>query len=175
MKIPERQAIFMHESQNAKGYRISVKPLLYRPGEKKEICLTIDAETAAQYGLACQVLPVVEGMLENQAGVLFLRYHVSCTPDLECDRCLSPVRTPIAEDFSHVVVTQTASEQNDSEYLLASDTMLDLAEAVMTDLRLSLPSKTLCSPDCKGLCPMCGCNRNESECSCDSENVTQNF
>ena len=130
MNFPERQAIFMHESQNAKGYRISVKPLLYRPGEKKEICLTIDAETAAQYGLACQALPEVEGMLENQAGVLFLRYHVSCTPDLECDRCLSPVRTPIAEDFSHVVVTQTASEQNDSEYLLASDAMLDLAIVV---------------------------------------------
>ncbi|MCQ2434912.1 MAG: DUF177 domain-containing protein [Oscillospiraceae bacterium] len=165
----------MHEQQNTPDYLISVKPLLYRAGEKKELSVTIDAETAAQYGLECQTLPTIQGMLENQAGVLFLRYHVSCIPALECDRCLSPVTTPIEEDFSHVVVTQTASEQNDSEYLLASDAMLDLAEAVMTDLRLSLPTKTLCSPDCKGLCPMCGCNRNESECSCDSEDVTQNF
>lgn len=165
----------MHEQQNTTDYLISVKPLLYRAGEKKELSVTIDAETAAQYGLECQALPTIQGMLENQAGVLFLRYHVSCIPALECDRCLSPVTTPIEEDFSHVVVTQTASEQNDSEYLLASDAMLDLAEAVMTDLRLSLPTKTLCSPDCKGLCPMCGCNRNESECSCNSEDVTQNF
>ena len=159
----------MQNAQNLADYRISVKPLLYREGESKTLSVTIDAETAASYGIQCKELPKVEGKLENQAGVLFLQYHISCVPIAECDRCLSPVQTSIEEDFSHVVVTQIASEQNDSEYLLASDAMLDLAEAVMTDLRLSLPSKTLCSPDCKGLCPMCGCNRNESECSCDPE------
>lgn len=162
----------MQNTQIPADYRISVKPLLYREGESKTVSLTIDADTAASYGIQCEELPRVEGKLENQAGVLFLHYHVSCVPSAECDRCLSPVLTPIEEDFSHVVVTQIASEQNDSEYLLASDAMLDLAEAVMTDLRLSLPSKTLCSPDCKGLCPVCGCNRNESECGCDSEGIT---
>ena len=162
----------MQDTQNSSDYRISVKPLLYREGEAKALSLTIDADTAVSYGIPCVQLPVIEGKLENQAGVLFLKYHVSCVPLAECDRCLSPVHTAIEADFVHVVVTQTASEQNDSEYLLASDAMLDLAEAVMTDLRLSLPSKTLCSPECRGLCPVCGCNRNESECSCDSEDIT---
>jgi uncharacterized protein len=33
---------------------------------------------------------------------------------------------------------------------------------------LSLPARTLCQPDCKGLCPRCGVNRNETACSCDT-------
>ncbi len=162
----------MNPTQPAADYRISVKPLLYRVGETKQLDLTIDGNTAADYGLPCTELPCISGKLENQAGVLFLRYHVRCIPLAECARCLSSVQTTLEEDFEHVVVTETASEENDSEYLLASDAMLDLAEVVMTDIRLSLPSKTLCSPDCKGLCPVCGCNRNESECSCDSEDIT---
>lgn len=156
-------------------YRISIKPLLYRAGETRDLNCTIDAETAAAFGISCRALPHIVGRLENQAGVLFLHYHLSCIPARVCDRCLSPVELPVEEDFTHVVVSQIASEQNDSEYLLASDAMLDLAEVVMTDLRLTLPSKTLCSPDCKGLCPVCGCNRNESECGCSSEDFTQSF
>ncbi len=165
----------MQESQHGMDYQISVKPLLYRIGEKKEISLTIDAETAKSYGIACKELPHVEGKLENQAGVLFLRYDVHCVPAFECDRCLSEVTTPLSESFEHVVVTEIASEQNDSEYLLATDAMLDIAETVMTDLRLSLPTRILCSDKCKGICPVCGCNRNEQECTCESGDITQIF
>jgi uncharacterized protein len=32
---------------------------------------------------------------------------------------------------------------------------------------LSLPVRTLCKPDCKGLCSHCGANRNLQPCSCD--------
>jgi uncharacterized protein len=32
---------------------------------------------------------------------------------------------------------------------------------------LSLPVRTLCKPDCKGLCPRCGKNRNLEACTCE--------
>jgi uncharacterized protein len=32
---------------------------------------------------------------------------------------------------------------------------------------LSLPVRTLCKPDCMGLCPRCGANRNSQPCQCD--------
>ena len=156
-------------------YRISIRSLLLRPNEKKTLSLTIDAETAESYGLPCVRLPQIEGTLENRAGVLMLNYRLSCVPALECDRCLSPVEMPVTEDFSHVIVTETASEQNDAEYLLAPDAMLDLAEVAMTDLRLSMPTKILCRPDCKGLCPVCGQNRNLSECGCDAGDITLSY
>ncbi|MCD8187633.1 MAG: DUF177 domain-containing protein [Ruminococcus sp.] len=31
---------------------------------------------------------------------------------------------------------------------------------------LQLPTKYLCKEDCKGLCMVCGCDLNESECDC---------
>lgn len=163
----------MQEATNE--YRISIRSLLLRPNEKKKVDIRIDSETAESYGMPCAELPSMEGLLENRAGVLMLSYTLRCVPALECDRCLSPVETPVEESFSHVIVTETASEQNDAEYLLAPDAMLDLAEVAMTDLRLSLPTKILCKPDCRGLCPVCGKNRNTEECGCDSGDVTFDF
>jgi uncharacterized protein len=40
---------------------------------------------------------------------------------------------------------------------------VELREQVL----LSLPARTLCQQDCKGLCPRCGENRNQTECSCE--------
>lgn len=147
-------------------YRISIRSLLLRPNEKKDISLTVDGETAASYGLPCRVLPRISGLLENRAGVLMMSYTLRCVPELYCDRCLSQTDMQIAAEFSHVIVTETASADNDAEYLLAPDAMLDLGEVAMEDLRLSLPTKILCKPDCKGLCPVCGKNRNTEECTC---------
>jgi uncharacterized protein len=39
---------------------------------------------------------------------------------------------------------------------------------VREQVLLSLPSRTLCQPDCKGLCPRCGQNLNQATCNCNS-------
>jgi uncharacterized protein len=33
---------------------------------------------------------------------------------------------------------------------------------------LSLPARSLCGEDCKGLCPRCGKNLNSESCNCDA-------
>lgn len=157
------------------GYRINIRSLLERVGEKKPLCVAFDAQTVSQFGLDCAVLPVMEGLLENRAGVLMLTYTLRCELKFVCGRCLDEVSRALEEQFTHVIVTGIVSEQNDAEYLLAPDAMLDLAETAMTDLRLSLPTKTLCKPDCLGLCPSCGKNRNEGDCGCRSDEVTFSF
>lgn len=156
----------MEMRSEAASFLISVKPLLYRPGERRNVELTLDEEAVAGFGMHFTQLPVVKGVLENRAGVLFFRYTAECVATLECDRCLASVLLPMCENFEHIVVTETATEQNDSDYLLTEDAVLDVAEVVMTDLRLSLPSKNLCSEDCRGLCFQCGTNLNEGSCDC---------
>ena len=168
----------MQKKADQPDYLIDVRRQLTHPNEPRQIDLTLSAETAALYGIVCEDaagLPRLTGTLTNRAGVLMLRYRLRCVPALECDRCLAPVHIPMDEEYEYVVVTETASEQNDAEYLLAPDAMLDLAETAMTDLRLSLPTKILCRPDCLGICPVCGSNRNESHCTCVSEDITQEF
>jgi uncharacterized protein len=44
---------------------------------------------------------------------------------------------------------------------------LALEDVLREQVLLSLPLKTLCKPDCKGLCPRCGADRNRQPCSCD--------
>jgi uncharacterized protein len=58
----------------------------------------------------------------------------------------------------------TAPETEIGYYLKDS---LALEDVLREQVLLSLPLRTLCKPDCKGLCPRCGENRNSQACSCD--------
>ncbi len=49
------------------------------------------------------------------------------------------------------------------------DEKIDLGEVVREQLYLALPMKPLCQEDCKGLCPVCGGNRNRETCTCQQE------
>ena len=58
-------------------------------------------------------------------------------------------------------------DNEDSEgFIIVPDGMLDIGSLAKEDVILELPSKLLCSPDCKGLCSICGKNLNEEECGC---------
>ena len=48
------------------------------------------------------------------------------------------------------------------------DDQIQLGDLVREQLRLAAPMKPLCSDDCRGLCPVCGANRNEMTCDCDT-------
>src|SRR6266850_1290713 len=45
---------------------------------------------------------------------------------------------------------------------------LDMARVVVNETTLALPMKPLCREDCRGLCPVCGANRNVAPCTCDT-------
>lgn len=161
--------------RNHPDYRILLRPLLAKPEDVRELDFFVDADTAALYGLYFDSdadLPHVTGKIYTRADVLFADYRVCCVPALYCDRCLEPVRREFSADFSHVIhVTSSQEPPQDpdwdhTDYLYAQDAVLPLAEAVLTDLRLEMPSKVLCKEDCLGLCPSCGENRNLGLCKC---------
>ena len=82
-----------------------------------------------------------------------------------CDRCLEPIDRAQTIDVSHYL-TFDDSESFDDEYVQIDDYDFDLSEFLREDIVMSLPSVTLCRPDCRGLCPECGKNLNEGECGC---------
>lgn len=43
---------------------------------------------------------------------------------------------------------------------------VDLTDDIREAIILAFPSYPVCKPDCKGLCPQCGANRNERACEC---------
>jgi len=49
------------------------------------------------------------------------------------------------------------------------DEKIDLGEVIREQLYLALPMKPLCQEQCKGLCPVCGANRNRETCNCQQQ------
>ncbi|MDD4816685.1 MAG: DUF177 domain-containing protein [Victivallaceae bacterium] len=76
----------------------------------------------------------------------------------ECGRCLEPVTRDIATRNLALFY----DELGDAEEL-------DVTDDVRSELLLEFPMNLLCSPDCKGLCPVCGANLNKKECGCDPD------
>ena len=87
----------------------------------------------------------------------------------ECARCLTDVRLEItfqAELSLKSAQTQLLDPSDDPTDVLVEG-VLDVDRWVGEELLVNLPSKVLCKEECKGMCPKCGQNLNQSECGCD--------
>lgn len=61
--------------------------------------------------------------------------------------------------------TFATSDQEDDVYVCTGD-RVELAEMLREHIILSTPMQPLCREDCRGLCPVCGQDRNDHVCSC---------
>ena len=62
---------------------------------------------------------------------------------------------------------ERAISEEETEIGYYDESGLVLEDVVREQVLLSLPNRTLCTPDCKGLCQHCGTNLNTDTCSCD--------
>ena len=91
---------------------------------------------------------------------------------MKCSRCLKPVTEQLDIPFHEVFQPvehpgQVQEEDEDITYVQGES--VDLTDYVKEALVLYLPLAPVCSEDCKGLCPSCGTDLNESSCNCDTE------
>ena len=87
-----------------------------------------------------------------------------------CDRCLTEVPTILDLTFERVIVSPNVEEEDeDADDLSFMDGyQLDVETFVYNEIIGNWPAKILCKEDCKGLCPVCGQNRNVRDCGCDT-------
>jgi uncharacterized protein len=88
----------------------------------------------------------------------------------ECVRCLQDFPLPLDIDFTELYVFN-ADAKTDSELILPESGRIDLRPLVREEMLLAVPINPLCDPECKGLCPICGENRNETECDHEIEAI----
>ncbi|MBQ7989706.1 MAG: DUF177 domain-containing protein [Oscillospiraceae bacterium] len=132
-------------------------------GEQMDISCEMSSEsTRGLKGIAFVRPASLSGKVANRAGIVTLSYTASGTITTQCDRCLKDVVRDFEYGFEHVVV-RSVQHDND-EYIIAEDGMLDMDSAALDDVLLELPTKNLCSDDCKGLCPVCGADLNVTKC-----------
>ena len=113
---------------------------------------------------------MVTAEARSRAGVVSLDCTYRFALDLPCDRCLAPVHREMTLTIPHTVVRSLQNTpEEDDEYLVAPDGFIELSELAANDVIPELPSRILCREDCKGLCPVCGCDRNVTQCSCETK------
>ena len=128
----------------------------------------LDLSRLEQWGTTPFLSPVpLAGKVENRAGIVTLDYEVTLSYTVPCDRCLDPVREEGRKlHFVHTLIRDLSREEDEDNFIVLPDGILNLQELAEADIILELPSKILCSEDCRGLCPRCGKNLNEGPCDC---------
>lgn len=111
----------------------------------------------------------VTGRLFSKADVIYLDVCIKFAFYGFCDRCASDVEKEFSFDVHKIVTEKLQNENDDDNYIIVENHILDLDDFVNEEVLLSLPTKILCSDDCKGLCPQCGTNLNVSKCDCKKD------
>jgi len=96
-----------------------------------------------------------------------------------CARCLDPVEHPLDGQFDLLFRPAGADGEASEHSITTSETEIGyylkdgvlLEDVLREQVLLSLPAKTLCREDCKGLCPRCGTHLNSEACACGASAV----
>jgi uncharacterized protein len=120
----------------------------------------------------------------NGGSALLIRGNVSTSVELECGRCLGemyfPIDGEIIEQYSLSAANEAGTSgdhvaevvqdvENEVPPGLFEGRVMNFAVLIRQAAILEIPLSPVCKESCRGLCPSCGKNRNEVECSCDSQ------
>ena len=103
---------------------------------------------------------------------IFVKAAISGDAFFTCDRCLKQYKRTLSENVLWVYTSQKElleGDQEDVYYIDPDDVEIDITQPTREMLIVMLPVKTLCSENCKGLCPHCGADLNIAQCSCSIE------
>jgi uncharacterized protein len=133
------------------------------------------AALGAVYPDPSRTLDAVSLQVERRGQTVAVSGDFEATVRHACGRCLEPLVTQIAPAVDLLLVPQPSGRQgeielgrDDLETDFYQGDVLDVGGLLRSETDLTLPMKPLCRPDCRGLCPVCGGNRNVTECRCET-------
>ena len=106
----------------------------------------------------------LSGVMVGAGAGVRVSAHARADVTSRCALCLTPVTVPVEADIDAMFAREPDPADPDQfpleDYAFESD---DLAREALIP---ALPMRFLCREDCKGLCPVCGANRNTAPCTC---------
>ena len=112
------------------------------------------------------------GRATASRGVCEVRGRVAAEVWYRCSRCLCGVEdlvdAPLQEVFSRAPLSL---EQQEADVVHSPGEAIELDAYAEQAIFVGLRAQVLCSPQCKGLCPVCGIDRNTSSCACELERL----
>ena len=115
---------------------------------------------------------VIKGEIIGSEDSVNVAAEITAVAHTRCSRCLGDMTMPVTATVDENFV-RTPDPEDPDQYELVGH-QIDIDPLVTDALLLEIPIRFLCSEDCKGLCPVCGVNRNLVSCTChegvDKEN-----
>jgi uncharacterized protein len=123
--------------------------------------------------------PQLNGRITRNGHEARLQGTITARAELDCDRCLRAVAVSVETDFDVTYVpaadyySETTAELQEEDLSLSvfDGVTIDLDELVREQVLLAMPPRVLCEGECKGLCPICGADKNKQSCTCEAREI----
>ncbi len=153
--------------------------MIIRVSELQDEGLTVSdvRQFPSPYSDASWRLEAISLRLDRDGVDVLVHGDLTATVPQTCGRCLEsfPAHVRAFVDLRLAPRPTTASNvelaADDLDVDFYANDQLDLNALVETETTLALPMKPLCRDDCRGLCPVCGANRNTASCTCEVRTI----
>lgn len=149
--------------------KINITSVLKNEGASLNINGSTDVGTLSYLGNSFEFSrPIsITAKLRNIGGTLELNGELSGSYTSHCDSCGAPINGELWAEIDESIDSDFVDVDEECFRLIGGNT-LDISGLINALIWNNLPMKQLCREDCKGLCSVCGCNKNETVCNCDT-------
>ena len=114
----------------------------------------------------------VRGRVKNMAGYMTLEISAAVPFTAHCSRCWKEIASEFTLDFSkRIAEKNTLQNEDNDDYIIIEKNNIDIDSPLLEAILLEFPMTFLCKEDCRGLCPKCGKDLNEGDCSCPKKEI----
>lgn len=103
-------------------------------------------------------------------GEVLCKMRITAAFAVSCSRCLKEFEFSFDSETQKPVLKDDGLYEEDAVYLDRSF-CFDVVDEAYARICFEFPMAPRCREDCKGLCPVCGCDLNEQSCTCDIRTV----
>ena len=155
----------MSKHVTAPAFAVDVRELLQKPAAHRHVVVRAPLEDlATPVAWVPPDRPVtVDVEIESVVEGLLVTGKVSASAVVRCVRCLREFDQEVEAEVRELF-TLEPREDEDEGYAVLRDDRLPLDTMARDALVLAFPAFPLHSPDCAGLCPTCGADRNTVDC-----------
>jgi uncharacterized protein len=155
--------------------KIDLSRLILRPREREAFFLETKGNDSFLKEIGGKFLnPIqVEIVVENTGTILAGQGKVRTLLQMPCSRCLKDFAYPVDAEFEFAMAEAVDIHQVsvDDGIIFFESGEADIISIVEEAVFMAIPICSLCREDCKGLCLVCGQDKNTTNCSCQQETI----
>lgn len=138
--------------------------------EISEVISTEDLRPSPEFKVTNQIL--ISGAVDRFEDSFRVKLNIKADLLEQCDRCLTEYKSHFEESGEQIYqLGKGEYEDDDIEVLPENTKELDLSKLINEVFLINRPIQKTCKEDCRGLCPDCGVNLNDSTCNCKNERI----